>query len=141
MSATIRDDYIDLITGPVVAALSTVSPDGGPENALIWCSWDGSHVLVNTGGNSRKVKNIRSNPKVALVAVDPANPYRWIDVRGTVEEINEDADFSNINAHAKLYAGKDEYYGGVAPAEEKGKQQRVVLRISPERVYTFPPQG
>ena len=75
----------------------------------MWCSWDGRQILVNTRGFSKKVKNIRSNPEVALIAVDPKNPHRWVDVRGEVESISEDSDFENINSHAKLYMNVDEY--------------------------------
>jgi PPOX class probable F420-dependent enzyme len=137
---SIPDSHLDLLEGPIYAVLTTVSA-AGPENVVIWCSWDGQNVLVNTRGFSRKVKNIKANPKVALMAMDPQNPYRWLDVRGTVAEIAPDTDFSNINSHAKLYTNKDEYYGGVAPIERKGKEDRVVLRIKPERVFAFPPQG
>jgi hypothetical protein len=87
------------------------------------------------------VKNIKGNPKISLTAVDPNNPYHWVDVRGTVEEINDDTDYENINTHAKLYTGNDEYYGGVVPAEQKGTEPRVVLRIRPDRVFAFPPEG
>lgn len=34
------------------------------------------------------------------MAIDPQNPYLWIDVRGPVEEIVSDPDYSNINLHA-----------------------------------------
>lgn len=138
MSTTIPESYLDLIAGPIYATFTTVNPQGGPENSVIWASWDGSHVVVNTRGESRKIANIKANPKVALMAVDPENPYRWVDVRGTVESVEPDENYQNINSHAKLYAGKDEYYGGVAPIEQKGTEQRVVVRIRPDRVVAFP---
>jgi PPOX class probable F420-dependent enzyme len=141
MSAYIPPSHLDLITGPIYSVLTTVAPSGAPENTVVWCSWDGEHVLVNTAAGRRKDKNVRANPQVALTAIDPQNPFRWVDVRGTVVEIVPDADYANINAHAKLYAGKDEYYGGVAPAEAKGAEQRVIYKIRPDRVVVFPPQG
>jgi PPOX class probable F420-dependent enzyme len=139
MSANIPESHIDLIEGPVFAILTTVTADGQPQNAVMWCSWDGDQVLVNTRGASKKVKNIRSNPKVALIAVDPQNPFRWVDVRGEVESIREDIDFENINSHAKLYMNVDEFYGNVAPIEQKGKEDRVVLRITPKQVFAYAP--
>ncbi len=139
MSANIPESHIDLIEGPVFAILTTVTADGQPQNTVMWCSWDGDQVLVNTRGTSKKVKNIRSNPKVALIAVDPQNPFRWVDVRGEVESIREDIDFENINSHAKLYMNVDEFYGNVAPIEQKGKEDRVVLRITPKQVFAYAP--
>ena len=119
MSAQIPDTHVDLLNGPVFAVLTTISPSGGPENTIVWCSWDGTHVLVNTAEGRRKPQNVRANPKVALTALDPEDAYRWIDVRGVVEDIVPDPDLANINAHTKglrgsrrvlrqRYAGLDE---------------------------------
>ena len=139
MSETIPESHVELIAGPIYSTLTTIAPDGIPENTVIWCSWDGSHVLVNTRRNSRKIRNIEKNPKVALTAIDPENAYNWIDVRGTVTDISPDVDYKNINSHSKIYMDKDEYYGGVAPLEWKGRDERVVIRIKPERVVSFVP--
>ena len=138
MSATIPASHLDLLTGPVYAVFTTVAANGQPENTVVWCSWDGSYVLVNTAAGRRKHKNVLANPKVALTAVDPKDPYRWIDVRGVVEEIEEDKGYANINAHARLYVGVDEYYGGYAPIERKGTEDRIILKIRPDRVLAYP---
>jgi len=138
MPATIPESHLDLIAGPVYAVLTTIAPDGQPENTVVWCSWDGAHVIVNSTDNRRKTENVRRHPKVALTAVDPTDPYRWIDVRGYVEEMVPDPDYRTINAHAKLYVGADEYYGGYAPIERKGTENRVDLKIRPTRVVVYP---
>lgn len=138
MSATIPDSHLDLITGPVYAVMTTVAANGQPENTVVWCSWDGQHVLVNSVAGRRKEQNVRGNPKVALTAVDPNDPYRWIDVRGFVEEMVPDEGYANINAHAKLYEGVDEYYGGYAPISRRGTEERVIMKIQPTRVLVYP---
>lgn len=135
--ATLPESHKDLITGPVYAVFTTLSPAGAPENSIVWCSWDGEHVLVNTARGRRKDRNVRSDPRVALMAVDPDDPYRWIDVRGEVEEIVPDEDYANINAHAKLYTGADNYYGGFAPAEREGREERIIFKIKPKHVVAY----
>jgi PPOX class probable F420-dependent enzyme len=138
MPATVPSSHVDLLTGPFYAVFTTVAPSGQPENTVVWCSWDGSYVLVNTAAGRRKHKNVLEQPRVALTVIDPKDPFRWIDVRGTVEAIEEDADYASINAHAKLYAGADQYYGGFAPAEKRGTEERLILKIRPDRVLAFP---
>ncbi|MCS6825108.1 MAG: PPOX class F420-dependent oxidoreductase [Caldilinea sp.] len=138
MNTVIPATHLDLIEGPYYAVLTTIAPDGQPENTVVWCSWDGEHVLVNTAEGRRKSANVHKNPKVALTVIDPQNPFRWIDVRGEVEAIVDDADYANINAHALLYEGKEEYYGGVAPAERKDKERRIIFKIRPHRIVAFP---
>ena len=93
MSATIPDSHLDLIAGPVYAVLTTIAPDGQPENTVVWCSWDGTHVVVNSTDTRRKAKNAGRNPLVAITAIDPNNPLRWVDVRGYVEEIVPDPEY------------------------------------------------
>lgn len=129
-----------MLTGPVYAVMTTVTPDGQPENTVVWCSWDGEHVLVNSVVGRRKERNVRHNPHVALTVIDPNNPYRWMDVRGVVDEIAPDTDYANINAHAKLYQGVDEYYGGYAPLSRRGTEERIVMKIKPVRVLCYPHQ-
>ncbi len=138
MSESIPASHLDLIEGPFYAILTTLNPKGAPENTVVWCSSDGEHVLVNTANGRRKPSNVRRDPRVALAVIDPTNPFRWIDVRGVVEEIVPDTDYANIDAHAKLYAGVDAYYGGVAPAEARGAEERIIFKIRPERVLASP---
>ena len=141
MAQQIPASHLDLLEGPIYAIFTTVASNGQPENTVVWCSWDGEYVLVNTAGGRRKDKNVRANPKVALTAVDPKDPFRWIDIRGAVAAIVPDVDNANINAHAKVYAGVDEYYGGYAPLERKGAEERLIFKIRPDRVLAFPPQS
>lgn len=136
--ASIPESHVELLSGPYFAIFTTVAPDGSPENTIVWCSTDGDNVFVNTAEGRRKETNIRQNKNVALTVLDPANAYRWIDVRGVVDEVSPDEGYENINAHAKLYAGVDSYYGGVAPAEMEGTENRVIISIKPERVVTSP---
>lgn len=138
MPAAIPASHLDLLTGPYYAVFTTIAPNGQPENTVVWCSWDGEHVLVNSVVGRRKSNNVAKNPKVALTVIDPKDPYRWIDVRGLVIETVPDKDYANINAHAKLYVGADEYYGGYAPAERRGKEERIIFKIRPERVLVYP---
>ena len=71
MSATIPESHLDLIAGPVYAVLTTIAPDGQPENTVVWCSWDGSHVIVNTAGGRRKNKDSPARSKVSRAGSDP----------------------------------------------------------------------
>ena len=137
MADTIPDSHLDLIAGPVYAVLTTIAPDGQPENTVVWCSWDGTHVIVNSTDDRRKTKNAGRNPKVALTAIDPQNPLRWIDVRGYVEEIVPDPEYRTIDAHARLYEGADEFYGGYADESRRGRENRVDLKIRPTRVVVY----
>jgi PPOX class probable F420-dependent enzyme len=136
--AAIPKSHLDLLTGPYFAVFTTIAPDGGPENTIVWTLSDGEVVTVGTAKGRRKETNIRENKNVALMVLDPQDPYRWIDVRGVVDSVTPDEDYKVIDALAKLYAGAEHFYGGVAPADLEGKEERVVIRIKPDRVVTSP---
>jgi PPOX class probable F420-dependent enzyme len=136
MSARIPESHRDLLEGPVYVTLATVMPDGQPQATVVWCSYDGSHVLINTRRGTQKEKNMRERPMATIMAIDPQNPYRYLEVRGSVDEITEEGALDHINQLAQLYANKPTYYGGVAPAEMEDKVVRVICKIRPTRVRT-----
>lgn len=134
MTVPIPASHRDLLDGPVVVALVTVMPDGQPQATPVWCNTDGDYVLINTARGRQKDRNMSHNPKVTVLAIDPGNPYRWIEVRGQVIEITEEGAVEHINALSKLYTGNPDYYS-FNPAA-KGKEKRVIYRIEPRRVLT-----
>ena len=89
MSILIPDSYRDLIDGPVHVSFATTMPDGQPQLSVIWCNSDSTHVLENTVRGRQKDKNIARDPRVTILAVDPDDPYRFIELRGTVVDVTE----------------------------------------------------
>ena len=131
MSNTIPDKYRDLFEKKAFGQLATLMNDGSPQVTPVWCDFDGKHVRVNSALGRVKDKNVRRNPKVAISLQDPDNPYRYITVRGTVEEITQAGADDHIDALAKKYLGKDKYPGRT-PGEV-----RVIYKIRPDRVSAW----
>jgi PPOX class probable F420-dependent enzyme len=111
--------------------------DGQPQASVVWCNYDGTHVLVNTARGRQKEKNMRARPVATILALDPENPYRYLEVRGTVQVITEEGAVEHINQLAELYMNKPKFYGGVAPAELEGREVRVICKIKPTRVRSI----
>jgi PPOX class probable F420-dependent enzyme len=56
----------------LVAWLVTVAPDGTPMPTPVWFWWDGATVLVYSQPGKPKLRNIETNPRVALaLRTDP----------------------------------------------------------------------
>jgi PPOX class probable F420-dependent enzyme len=134
MRIEIPESHRDLLNGPRVAALTTVMPDGQPQTTVVWCNYDGTHVLVNTMRGFRKEKNMRSNPKVTLLCYDPRQPLRSLEVRGTVVEMTEEGAIEHLDGLSDLYTGRKPYFGSCVPAELKGKEIPVLCKIMPTHV-------
>jgi hypothetical protein len=46
MEVQIPSSHRDLLNCPKVATLTTVMPDGQPQTTVVWCNFDGIHILV-----------------------------------------------------------------------------------------------
>ena len=122
----------DLLAGPLDVTLVTVMPDGQPQATVVWCSLEEPYVMVNTMKGFRKERNMRANPRVAVLAMAPGGD-RWIEVRGTVEFVEEGAE-EHLDRLAQLYCRCEHYFGQVVPAEFAATEVPVIARITPVRV-------
>jgi PPOX class probable F420-dependent enzyme len=126
MPNVIPDKYRDLFQKRAFASLGTLMPDGSPQVTPVWVDHDGEHVIFNSAKGRQKDRNVRRNPRVALAIIDPDNPYRYLEIRGTVVEITEQGANESINKLAKKYLGVDKY-----PYTQPG-EVRVIYKIRPE---------
>ena len=134
MAVAIPDTHRDLLQGSVHAVLTTMMPDGMPQSSLVWIDYDGGHILINTTLERQKGKNMRSNPKVALLVVDPKNTSRWLEVRGLVTEFRTEGAAAHADLLTQRYTCKQHFYGDIYPLEQMQKETRVIVRIEPIKV-------
>lgn len=125
----IPEQYRDLLTdeAKVFMSLATLMADGEqPQVTPVWFNHDDEYILINSARGRVKDDNMRANSKVACLLVDPGNPYRYMQIMGTVEEITEEGADEHIKDLALKYRGKREY--------NLAGQTRVTYKIRPERV-------
>jgi PPOX class probable F420-dependent enzyme len=128
----IPESHLDLINDKTKAfcCLATLMKGGSPQVTPIWLNTDGTHILINSASGRVKDRNMHNNPRVAIVILDPNDPYRYIQIRGKVVEITTQGAREHIDALSKKYTGRDKYTGG--PIEEI----RVTYKILPEKIST-----
>jgi PPOX class probable F420-dependent enzyme len=111
--------------------LATLMKDGTPQVTPVWFNTDGEYILVNSAEGRIKDKNMRARPQVALVIADPANPYRYLQIRGKVVEYTLEGAEEHIDTLNLKYRG-DPNYPNHNPA-----QHRVIYKILPEKVQAM----
>ena len=131
MAEKIPEEFKDLFGKVAYANIATVMPDGSPQVTPVWFDYDGNYLLVNSAKGRVKDKNMRRNKNVALSIQDPDNAYRYLAVRGKVDDITEEDADAHIDSLAKKYLGKDKY-----PFRGPG-EVRVIYKIRPEKVSTM----
>jgi len=119
-----------LIRGANFAHLATLMRDGAPQVAPVWVDLEGDTILVCTGVNSLKARNIKRDVRIGLSVISMDNPYEEAQLRGRVVEQRPDPDFSIIDRVSHKYTGKQ------FPLRDK-PADRLVLVIAVERArYT-----
>lgn len=137
MSAQIPDSHKDLLEKPIYVVISTVMPNGQPQSSVVWCSFDGEYIWLNTARGRMKDKNLSARPLATVLAADPANPFRYLEARCAVAEVTEEGAVEHISQLSQQYVGKSPYYGGFAPAERAQEETRVIYKLQPTKVIAF----
>ena len=118
--------YLDLLREKKpLAHLATVMPDGSPQNTPVWFDYIDGKIRVNSALGRVKVRNMKLGAKVALSIVDPDDPDRYVQLRGTVTRVRQDdVATAHIDQLAYKYMGLDKN-----PYAQAG-QVRVMFEIS-----------
>ncbi|GAA1573916.1 PPOX class F420-dependent oxidoreductase [Kribbella sancticallisti] len=97
--------FHDLLASTAVAFVSTIGKHGEPQVTPLWFLWDGESVRISLVEGRQKLRNLRRDPRISLVVVDPARPTHYIELRGRVSELAPDPDFDLERAVATKYTG------------------------------------
>lgn len=124
------------LSGPNIARLGTINDDGSPRVTAMWYfpETDGS-ITLNTYEDNVHVRNLRRDPRAALLIDSADQPYRSVHFGGTVRVADEATEPEEI---ARLY----ERYLGTEAAMAYGQQlvsggKRVSIRFTLERRRTL----
>jgi len=85
-----QQELDSFLSEPHIAVVSTASPSGVPHAMPIWYMWRDGKVVFHTGPESKKMRNLRKNPRVSVVVDSKVAPYKVVVVEGTATELPED---------------------------------------------------
>jgi PPOX class probable F420-dependent enzyme len=126
----VPESHADLLANPATAVLTTIGADGLPQSTAVWYLVDDDDVLKTSVDTSRqKYKNLVRTPKATLFLIDPANPFRTLEIRANVELV-ADPD--------KIYVQKaaDRYSTPVEVLDTPDSVRSVIV-FDPQHVVAF----
>jgi PPOX class probable F420-dependent enzyme len=124
MIMMLAPDVRRVLDGTSIAHLASVLPDGAPHSVPVWVDTQGDRVAFLTGPDSRKARNLRRDPRVALSLTPADNPYQPVLVRGRVVEwLQGDAAWAIVDRISTKYTGNP------YPRDD----ERVIALIEPDR--------
>lgn len=113
-----------VLDGASIAHLASILPDGAPHSVPVWIGTHGDHIAILTGPGTRKARNLRRDPRVALSLTPADNPFQPVAIRGRVVEwLEGDTAWEIIDQIST------KYIGGPYSRDE----QRIVALIEPDR--------
>ncbi|SFT89040.1 hypothetical protein SAMN04487904_11254 [Actinopolyspora lacussalsi subsp. righensis] len=124
--SVIPEDLEDILNKRSFAHIATIGPKGEPQSSPVWIDWDGQYLKFSQTTERQKYRNLQREPRLAISALDPEQPYRYIEVRGRVARVEDDPDRAFINRMAKKYMDADEY-----PYDQPG-DHRVIVYVEPQ---------
>jgi PPOX class probable F420-dependent enzyme len=127
-TTTVPDSHRDLLERATFAHLSTVRPDGSPQSSVMWFDWDGAKLRFTHTKTRQKFANLEKEPRVALSIADPDDQYRFVEVRGVVESIEDD------DETASFYKTLQARYGMDYPVPDA--DVRVIITVEPKTFVT-----
>jgi PPOX class probable F420-dependent enzyme len=119
----------ELLDGRAFAVLATLNSDGTPQTSVIWAARDGDALIFTTHDQRQKVRNLRRDPRASATVFAVEDPYRTVEMRGTVELI-DDPDRS-------LSIALTQRFLGLNPPPDPPGSHRLIGRLTPERVTGF----
>jgi PPOX class probable F420-dependent enzyme len=126
----IPDSHLDLVAWETrsFAHIATIGPNGEPQSSPVWFEWDGTNIKFSLTTARQKYRNIQRDKRVAMSIMDPSDAYRYIEIRGELDQVEPDPDIDFISRMAKKYIDKDRY-----PWHQPG-DERVVMKIKPTKL-------
>ena len=123
-----------LFTAANFASAATVPPSGRIQNHVLWVHVEDGRVVLNTETHRIKYLNTARDPRITVLVRDEHDPYRYAEVRGTVEEVTTgERARRHVDELAQKYLGRDYPPDAV-------RSERVILHVRPER-QTFVDQN
>jgi PPOX class probable F420-dependent enzyme len=119
------ESHLDLVERPLFAHLATVRQDGGPQVNPMWFLWDPAEEVIKLTHTKTRhnYRYIQADPRVALSITDPDDQYRYLQVRGIVEKVEDDPTGAFYNVLSTRYRGH--------PIEVRDKDVRVIMYVRP----------
>ena len=133
MAAAIPESLADILAWDTraFAHLASIGPRGEPHTSPVWFDWEDELIKVSVYETSQKVRNIRRDRRVSVSIVDPNDPYRYLEIRGTVITLEPDPELTLLTRLSGKYLGLDHYpWSGEDDVE-------VVLAIQPEHIVSM----
>jgi PPOX class probable F420-dependent enzyme len=85
----------EFLEKPLIARMATADSTGQPHVVPVWYGWDGEYIWISSYSNTRKINDLRRNPKISIAIdiSDEENNTRAVIFEGQVELVESPREF------------------------------------------------
>jgi PPOX class probable F420-dependent enzyme len=112
-----------------VAVLATIGPDGYPQLTALWfLADDAAMVRLSLNTSRQTVRSLQQHPECTLFLLDPASPYRTLEIRARAE-IQPDPEYAFADNLGQKYRAN-------LRQNDRPGESRAVVTLHPVKVNT-----
>jgi general stress protein 26 len=129
-----QDELVAFLKEVPLARLCSTNPDGTIHIAPVYFKYDNGDIVMGTQDISRKVRNIKRNPKVTLLIDNQTPPWKGVLIYGEAGLDYEDviAKRSSIFERYMLAENARKFAADLA-----NTYVPVIIRVKPKRIVSF----
>lgn len=130
-----------ILAEPVLARLATSNPKTmQPHVVPVWFLWDGEFIWVSSFVNTRKISELKNNPRGAILIEtrQPDNKLQVVLIEGMVELVTEPHEVVSA-VSSQIY----ERYLGVEGVKDPEPQswlnspENLLIKLTPKRIISW----
>jgi len=130
-----------ILSEPVLARLATTNPKTmQPHVVPVWFLWDGEFIWVSSFVSTRKIRELKNNPRGAILieSKQPGSKLQVVLIEGTVELVIEPHEAVSA-VSSRIYA---RYLGeeGVKDPEPQSwlnDPENLLIKLIPKRIISW----
>ena len=122
------DSHRDLLRAPV-AVLATRGADGHPQVSALWFVLDGDTPALSFNTSRQKTKNLQRDPACTLCLLDPATPYRTLEIRARAE--------LRPDTEGRVAGQVQRKYGADVRQNDRAGETRLAVILPPIKINTW----
>jgi PPOX class probable F420-dependent enzyme len=130
--AELPDNVRQYLEETRLAVFGCTNRDGSLHLTGLWYELRGDKIIMNTGAASKKVRNLKRDPRGSVCVIDHSGVCH-VTLEGTVT-FDDQHVLKDLVSLASRYAGAD---AGPTIAHNIAKIPHITLELSIERINTF----
>lgn len=128
-----KEELGQYLSQPIIARLATIGKDGYPNVHPLWFLYQNEEIIISTGKDTTKTKNIKANPNVGII-IDTVEEtgLKAVIFRGKADLIDDETKETTKKVLLKYLGTEDD-----PMFQMLINMPRTIIKIKPEKIVSW----